>query len=178
VIRFGPPAATCLVVTSREGALAALGHDLELTVTRFDVRVDEIARRVDASFDAASLRVVRALRAGRESPISDGDRRAIEDNVRKHVLETSRHPEVRFRSSRVADAGDGFDVTGKLTIRGEEREVVVRLRRTGDRYVATVTLDQTRWGIQPYGVMMGMIRVKADVVVRLSLPAEPPPATT
>jgi len=54
----------------------------------------------------------------------------------------------------------------------------VRLRRTGDRYVATVTLDQTRWGIQPYCVMMGMIRVKADVVVRLSLPAEAPPATT
>lgn len=178
MIRLGPPPATCLVVTSREGMLATLGHDLELAVTRFDVRVDEVARRVDASFDAASLRVVRALRAGRESPISDGDRRAIEDNVRKHVLETSRHPEVRFRSSRVADAGDGFDVTGKLTIRGEEREVVVRLRRTGDRYVATVTLDQTRWGIQPYGVMMGMIRVKADVVVRLSLPAEPSPTTT
>ncbi len=178
MIRLGPPAATCLVVTAREGILAALGHDLELAVTRFDVRVDEAARRVDAIFDAASLRVVRALRAGRPSTVSDDDRRAIEDNTRKYVLETSRYPEIRFRSSRVADTTDGFDVTGRLALRGVEHEVVVSLRRSGDGLAASVTLDQTRWGIQPYGVMMGMLRVKAEVVVRLTMPATPPAATT
>ncbi len=177
MIRLGPPAAACRVLTFREGPLAAVGHDLELDVTRFDVRVDEVARRVDASFDAASLRVLRALRAGRPAALSDADRRSIEDNVRKHVLDTRSHPEIRFRSSRVTDAPDGFDVTGRLAIRGEERDVVVPLRRQADRYAATVTLDQTRWGIRPYAAMMGMLRVRADVVVTLSLPAEPPSAT-
>lgn len=178
MIRLGPPTATCLVRTSREGILAAIGHELELAVTRFDVRVDEAARVVDASFDAASLRVVRASRDGRESAISDGDRRTIEDNVRKHVLATNRFPEIRFRSSRIADVAAGFDVTGRLVMRGEEHEVAVSLRKNDDRYEAVVTLDQTRWGIRPYAAMLGLLRVGAVVTIALSLPARPSEATT
>ena len=151
--------------------LAALGHDLELDVTRFDVRVDEAARSVDASFDAASLRVVQALRAGKPSLLSDADRRTIEDNARKAVLSSNRHPEIRYRSTRVVNAPQGFDVTGRLTIRGEEREVFVALRRSGDRYATSVTLDQRTFGITPYAVMFGALRVKAEIVVRLSVPS-------
>ena len=63
-LRLGPPAAECRVCTYAGGLLSSFGHDLELAVTRFDIRIDEDARRVDASFDAASLRVVRALHDG------------------------------------------------------------------------------------------------------------------
>jgi polyisoprenoid-binding protein YceI len=171
VIRLGPPEATCLVVTAREGVFASLGHDLELAVTRFDIRVDEVERRVDASFDAASLRVVQAFRAGKPAALSDADRRTIEDNARKEVLASNRHPEIRYRSTRVVDAPQGFDVAGRLTVRGEEREVFVALRRAGDRYATSVTLDQRAFGITPYAVMLGALRVKPEIVVRLSLPA-------
>src|SRR4029450_9193939 len=100
MLRLGPPAAQCHVLTYCEGLLASFGHDLELAVTRFDIRIDPEAGRTEASFDAASLRVLGALRGGGELPggLSDAARRTIEDNVRLDVLEATRYPEIRFRS--------------------------------------------------------------------------------
>jgi polyisoprenoid-binding protein YceI len=174
VIRLGPPAASCRVLTYREGILARLAHDLELQVTRFDIRIDETARRVDASFDAASLRVERALRDGVEVPLGDADRRTIEDVTRRDVLETGKYPEVRFRSTRVVDADDGFDVSGRLMLHGKERDLTVRLRRTASRYTADVPVHQPDFGIQPYSALLGAMRVKPEVTVSLSLPVDPP----
>jgi polyisoprenoid-binding protein YceI len=176
MIRLGPATAACHVLTFREGLLSGLGHDLELAVTRFDVEVDETARTVHARFDATSLRVERALRDG--VPLADGlsasDRLAIEDHVRKDVLDAGRYPEVRFRSTRVVDVADGFDVRGVLALHGRERDVAVALRRTGERYAADVRLHQPDFGIRPYSALLGAIRVKPDVIVRLSLPVAPP----
>ena len=173
MIRFGPPAAECRVLVFREGLLARLGHDLELAVTRFDVRVDEVARSVDASFDAASLRVVRASRDGVDLPnaLSDDDRRTTEDRIRRQVLETNRYPEIRFRSLRVAEVPNGFDVTGRLLLHGKEREVLVPLRRSGDRYTADVALAQPDFGIAPFSAFFGAVSVKPRVIVRLAFPA-------
>src|SRR4051794_15145381 len=139
MIRLGPPAAQCPVLTYCEGLLSSFGHDLELAVTRFDIRVDPEARRADASFDAASLRVERAFKNGVEHRgLSDSDRRTIEDNARRHVLSVTRYPEVRFRTTRVSDAEGGWDVAGKLMLHGKERDVHVRFRRDGDRWAAAV----------------------------------------
>ena len=171
MLRLGPPAAQCHVLTYCEGLLASFGHDLELAVTRFDIRVDPDARRADASFDAASLRVQRGFKNGVEHRLSDADCRAIEDAARRDVLEVTRYPEIRFRSTRVTDVEGGFDVVGKLLLHGKERDVAVSLRRDGDRYVASVPLRQEDFGIQPYSAFFGGLKVKPDVVVRLSTPA-------
>jgi YceI-like protein len=176
VIRLGPPAASCRVLVFRDGLFSALGHDLEIDVTRFDVRVDETRRTADASFDAASLRVVRALRDGvelRGTP-SERDRRTIEDTIRRDVLDAPHHPEIRFRTTRVAERDDGFDVTGRLSLHGRDRETRLVLRRVVDRYEAEVRLHQPDFDIRPYAAFLGALRVKADVLVRLTLPAEPP----
>jgi polyisoprenoid-binding protein YceI len=175
-IRLGPPSAECRVFTFREGLLASFAHDLELAVTRFDVRIDVEARRADASFDAASLRVLRALRDGVELPdaLSDADRRTIEDAVRRDVLEATRFPEIRFRTSRVRDVEDGYDVTGKLALHGKERDVMLPIRRVGDRWVGSVSLAQPDFAIKTYTAFLGAMKVKPDVLVRVSLPVEPP----
>jgi len=47
----------------------------------------------------------------------------------------------------------------------------VSLRRDGDRYVASVPLRQEDFGIRPYSNFFGGLKVKPDVVVRLSMPA-------
>jgi polyisoprenoid-binding protein YceI len=171
-MRLGPPAADCRVFTYREGLLSSFGHDLEIVVARFDVQVDEKLRRVDASFDAASLRVVRALRDGVEVPHapSADERRQIEDNVRRDVLDANRYPEIRFRSTRVVEVEGGYDVAGKLQLHGKEREITVSLRRDGDRYVADVALEQPDFGITPYSAFLGALKVKPRVLVRLSFP--------
>ena len=55
---------------------------------------------------------------------------------------------------------------------GKERDLQVRLRRDGERYVASVPLRQEDFGIKPYSTFFGGLKVKSDVVVRLSLPAD------
>lgn len=175
-IHLAPPDAECRVLTYREGLLSGLGHDLELAVTRFTIEVDDAARTADASFDAGSLRVVRALRDGAELPgaLGDGDRQSIEASIRGDVLHADRHPAVRFRSTAVTEAAGGYDVAGTLALHGVERPVTLALRPEGDRLVAAVTLHQPDFGIRPYRALLGTLKVKPDVTVRLSLPAAPP----
>ena len=60
--RLDAGTAECLVFTYREGLAAAMGHDLKLRVGSFAIEIDEAARRVDARFDARSMRVVAAVR--------------------------------------------------------------------------------------------------------------------
>jgi polyisoprenoid-binding protein YceI len=176
MLRLGPPAAECRVFTRREGLLASFGHDLELAVTRFDVRIDAEARRADASFDAASLRVLHALRDGVALPdvLSDADRRSIEDSIRRDVLETTRYPEIRFRTTRVRDVEDGYDVMGKLALHGEVRDVTLPIRRIGDRWIGSVSLHQPDFGIRPYRAFLGAMKVRPEVLVRVSLPVARP----
>ena len=176
VLRFSPPDTTCRVRTFREGLLSGLGHDLELAVTVFAIEVDEGARTGTATFDAASLRVVRALRDGVEllDALSAADRTTIEVSIRRDVLDANRHPVIRFDSTMTAPVEGGWDVTGVLALAGAERPLAVPLRLHGARWEAEVWLHTPDWGIRPYRALLGALRVKADVVVRLSLPAVPP----
>lgn len=174
--RLAPPVAVCRVLSYREGLLSRLGHDLELDVTRFEIEVDERARAVVARFDPGSLRVLRAMRDGQELPdaLSDADRATIEQHARGDVLDAGHYPEIRFTSSAVADAGGGWDVAGTLALHGVERQIIVQVRPEGGRMVASVPLDQDDFGIRPFSALLGALKVKPDVTVRLSLPVAPP----
>jgi YceI-like domain len=171
--RFDESNAECLVLTYREGLLSPLGHDLKIRVTRFVIDVDEAERAVDARLDAGSLRVVCAMRDGVEAPetLRPADRAEIEDNIVRHVLDATRHPEIRFVSRSVEEEKDIILVDGTLAIRGRERRLIVPLRKKARGWVAEVRVHQPDFGIPPFRALLGALRVKADVTVRLSLPA-------
>ena len=170
-LRFDADAADCRVFTYRDGLLSMVAHDLELRVTRLTVEVDEAARTVAATVDPTSLRVVQALRDGRPLPDALGanDRAQIERSIAGDVLQAARFPEIRFVSTAVADAPGGFRVTGTLVLCGREQTVVVPVRRDGNVAVAEATLHQPDFGIRPYSAMLGALRVKPDVAVRLTV---------
>ena len=171
---YGPDAATCLVLTFREGLLSAVAHDLLLRVTQFEVSVDPVSLAVSARLDASSLRVVTAMREGRPLPgaLRPVDQEEIEATIRKVVLRTDRHPEIHFVSSAtVAEQPDGWSVRGQLSIAGVTRDVTLPVRKDANRLVAELQLHQPDFGIQPYHAMMGALRVRPDVVVRASVPA-------
>lgn len=173
--RLDESSAECLVFTFKEGLLSAVAHDLKIAVTRFRIDIDESARRVEGRFDAASLRVVNAMRDGKESEgtLSADQKREIEGNIVRHVLASASHPEIRFASTSVSEEGDGFRLEGELALHGKTRPQSVSVRRDGDRYVATARLHQPDFGIRPYSAMLGALKVKADVEVRIGLPWPP-----
>jgi YceI-like domain len=164
--RFRADTATCEVFTFREGVLAAVGHDLKLRLERFEIEAD--GKSVRARFDPASLRVVAAMRGGREDPaaLSERDRRDIERTSAREVLEAQRFPEIAFDSNEVRPDA----VRGTLSLHGRELSGEFAVRRAEGRAVAEVELDVRRFGIRPYTAMLGALRVSPRVRVVVTTP--------
>lgn len=173
MLRFDETSAECLVLTFKEGLLAAVAHDLKIRVSRFAIEIDEERRSVVGRFDPSSLRVVCAVSDGRDAPetLSAANRAEIESSIARYVLEPARHPEIRFASRSVEDrAGGGYSVDGTLSLHGVERPLRVEVRRVERAHVAEARLHQPDFGIEPYRAMLGALRVQAEVAVRLTLP--------
>lgn len=170
---FGPDDTTCEVLVFREGVLARAGHDLLLRATRFTIATEPASHAVTALVDAGSLRVATALRDGRALPdaLSAKDVRDIERIVATTVLQAARHPSIRFASEAVTPREGTFEVRGALTLAGVTRPVAFAVRRDPERLVAEVELAQPDFGIRPYTAMLGALRVKPVVMVRVAMPA-------
>lgn len=172
--RFDQDSAECLVFTFKEGLLSAVAHDLKIRVENFEIAVDQAARTVEGRFDATSLRVVCAMRGGKEdgSALSPGQKSEIEGNIARDVLASKKHREVRFVSSAVEEVRGGFDVRGELSLHGKRRAIDVSVRKSRKRWVASATIHQPDFAIRPYSALLGTLKVKADVEVRVVVPAE------
>ena len=159
-----------LIFTFKEGLLSRAAHDLKIAAG--DVEVSQEGDAVRARIGAGSLRVVCAMKRGREASgtLKPKDRAEIERTTREEVLQVARHPHITF-SGR--DAGGAL--TGELTLRGVTRPLSARWRAEGGRRVAEVSLDQRDFGIRPYQAMMGALKVQRAVRVRITAPARSAP---
>jgi hypothetical protein len=55
---------------------------------------------------------------------------------------------------------------------GKSRNIQTSVRSDGDRWVAEVKIHQPDFGIKPYTAALGALKVKPDVVVRVSVPQQ------
>ncbi|MEM9074296.1 MAG: YceI family protein [Myxococcota bacterium] len=164
--------AECWIFTFKEGLLSKIAHDLKIRVGTFEVTVEE--GRVEGTFDPTSLRVECARQDGRDSPstLSASDKKKIEGNIQKDVLETKRHRDVRFVSSEVAIEGERATVKGDLTLHGTTRPITATVQKSDGRWVTELRLHQPDFGIKPYSAMLGTLKVQPTLTVQLSVPAE------
>jgi polyisoprenoid-binding protein YceI len=162
----------CLLFSFKDGLLARLAHDLKLQVERFSIEVDEATHQIKATFDPSSIQVVCAQIDGRDdrSTLSKGDKKKIYDNVTKDVLRVRKHPEIRFDSTNIVSRGEGFAVEGTLQMYGKSRSIHTSVRADGDRWVTEVRIHQPDFGIKPFTAALGALKVKPDVIVRVSAP--------
>ncbi len=163
---------TVEVFTFRDGLLSAVAHDLLLSAASFRITVDPAAPSVELEVDARSLRVVTALRDGKRLPdaLRAADRQEIERATARDVLRAAQAPAIRFVSTAVLPAAEGYRVMGRLSLAGVERELALVARRSAGRLVADVKLHQPDFGIRPYRAMMGTLKVRPTVLVRVSVP--------
>ena len=156
--------AECLVYTFREGLLSAVGHDLCLRVERFGVEItgDASAPSILARFDAASLRVT--------GDVSPADARKIEGHAAGDVLAARKFPTIELRSTRVVRDGERARVEANLTLHGATRPIAFDAVADASDWRAEVRLDQRDFGIKPFTAMLGALRVRPDVLVRVRVP--------
>jgi polyisoprenoid-binding protein YceI len=161
----------CLVFTFKEGLLSKIAHDLKVRVTQ--LTVDVTPTSVRAELDLRSLRVVNAMKDGAENPdaLSDSDKVKIADQIAKEVLNADQHPTAVFSSRSVTRRGDGgYSIAGDLSLHGVTKPLQAETKVEGNQQVVTIELHQPDYGITPFKAMMGTLKVKADVIVRLSAP--------
>jgi polyisoprenoid-binding protein YceI len=172
--RFDAYNSECLVFSFKDGLLSRLAHDLKLKVERFSIEVDDTTHQIKATFDPSSLEVVCAQVDGRDDPstLSQGDKKKIYDNATKDVLRVRKYPEVRFESTNVVERGEGFAVEGTLHMHGKSKTIQTSVRASGDRYTAELKLHQPDFGIKPFTAALGALKVKPDVLVRVSVPRQ------
>jgi polyisoprenoid-binding protein YceI len=170
--RLDARTADCRVFTFKEGLLSAIAHDLELVVKSFEIDVAEDRSKLSARFDARSIEVVEPIVDGRRSPgtLSDKDKAKIQSTIASDVIPTKKFPEIRFESSEIEEVEGGWSVRGKLELAGRSKEISVRARREGDAAHASYVIHQPDFGIKPYSAMLGTLKIKPDIEVRIRIP--------
>jgi len=171
--RLGPERGRILVRTFRDGLAAQAGHDLTIEATRWsgelDVNDDLSPAGLDVRVDLGAL-VVREGSGG-VKPLTDRDRREIAVTARK-VLGAGQHPEAVFAADAFKPVNGGGEISGTLTLRGQERPLRLHVSQTGaDRYHAEAQVVQSDYGIKPYTAFLGALRVRdaVDIAVDVDL---------
>jgi polyisoprenoid-binding protein YceI len=165
--------------TFRDGLVAQAGHDLTIDAVRWSgelVVADDLSpASLQVTVDLGAL-VVREGTGGIK-PLTDRDKREIAVTARK-VLASDRHPEAVFAAAGFESvAGGGGEISGTLTIRGQERPLRVRVTQTGtDRYHAEAQVVQSDYGIKPYTAFLGALRVRDAIDITVDLDLSDPAA--
>lgn len=155
----------------KEGALSRVGHDLKLQLTHFSFSAGEDLA-LEAKFDLHSIVVIGSVRNGVVHPgdLSSKDKKDIEQNMAKSVLETERHPEAVFRSTGVEPNGDGYRVRGLLSLHGVDNRVRFDVKLEDGQAVAEVLIELPDYGMKPYKALLGALKTKREILVEARAP--------
>jgi hypothetical protein len=148
----------------KAGVLSAFGHDHEIAAPIAGGTVDVTAHTVALHTSARALAV-------KDPGVSEKDRAQIQSTMLgPEVLDAEHNPEIAFRSTSVAAAGEGsWKVQGNLTLHGESHPVTVDVRETSGHYEGTARLKQTEFGMKPVKVGGGTVRVKDEVEIQFNI---------
>jgi polyisoprenoid-binding protein YceI len=101
-----------------------------------------------------------------------GPEKALARSNALKTLEAKRFPHIIFRSDQIAKRDDGYRLTGTLEVHGKAREQVVDLRvdDLGDswRMSCEAVVRHSDFGVKPYSMMMGAMKVADEVTVSFS----------
>ena len=189
-LQVDPERTVVTVFVRRAGPLARLGHDHVITSADEAGSVRLGNTPADSSFELTlpvdrlqvDLPAARAA-AGLEfaAPVPDDARAGTRHNMlRAEVLDGQHFPAITLRSSAASGAWPQPIVRVAVTLKGVEREqeIPVVVERDADGLTARgeLRLNQTDFGITPFSVAGGAIRVADTLEIRFEIAAASPGA--
>ena len=155
--------------TGVTGRAARLGHRLTIAMTRWQATVSwdgDQPVTAELVVETDSFEVLRG--EGGVKGLSGPEKIVVRSNAMSS-LNAGRFPEVRFTADAIDKTDDGYRLSGTLQIRGKSREHVIDLRTEdlGDSWRMSAASDvrQSDYGVKPYSLLMGSVRVADDVTV-------------
>ena len=158
-----------LVRTGVAGPGARMGHRLTIAMRRWRAIVwwsDGEPVAAQLAVEADSLEVLRG--DGGLTPLSGPEKVLVRSNALRQ-LAAGRHREICFDADTIEKSRDGYRLTGTLQIRGRTRPraIVLRTEDLGDawRLSTEAVVRQSEFGVKPYSLLMGSLKVADDVTV-------------
>jgi polyisoprenoid-binding protein YceI len=158
-----------LVHTDVTGRAAKMGHRLTIAMTSWRAAVkwdDGEPADVELAVEVDSLQVLRG--EGGLTPLSGPEKALARSNALK-VLGADRFPQIHFKASGIEETSGGYRLTGSLNIHGitHERAIELHVDDHGDSWGLSCEADvrQTEFGIKPYSMLMGSMKVVDTVTV-------------
>jgi polyisoprenoid-binding protein YceI len=149
-----------------------MGHRLTIAMNHWQASVDWVGDEPVSAEFAVEVESFEVLRGeGGIKGLSGPEKAVVKSNAMKS-LDAGRHPEIRFAAETIDKTDAGYRLTGNLHIRGRSREheIDLRIEDLGEawRMSAESCIRQTDYGIKPYSLLMGSVRVADDVSVSFS----------
>ncbi len=158
-----------LIHTGVTGRAARMGHRLTIAMTRWHATVAWAGAEpagLELVVEADSLEVLRG--EGGVKGLSAPEKALARSNALKS-LDAGRFPDIRFVADTIDEIEDGYRISGALHIRGKSRERTVDLgtEDLGDtwRMSAHTVVRQSDYGVKPYSLLMGSVKVADDVTL-------------
>ncbi|MDT5258914.1 MAG: hypothetical protein QOD10_3994 [Mycobacterium sp.] len=146
-----------------------MGHRLTIAMKSWQATVGWAGAEPVSAQLAVEVDSFEVLRGeGGVKGLSGPEKALVKSNALKS-LNAGRYPEIRFTADTIDKTDEGYRLTGKLHIRGKSRKHVIDLR-TEDlsgawQMSAESSVRQTEYGVKPYSLLMGSVRVADEVSV-------------
>lgn len=157
-----------LLQTGVAGPAAKMGHRLTIAVEWQATVQWAGGEPVSAALivDVGSLVVQRG--DGGVTGMSGPEKALARSNALKS-LDADRFPHIRFQSDSIQKIGGGYRLDGTLEIHGTTRERAIELlvEETADgwRMSCDAEVSQAEFGVKPYSLMLGAMKVADEVAV-------------
>jgi len=151
------------------GRAAKMGHRLTIAMNTWAATVDWDGERpvsAELTVEVDSLEVLKG--EGGVTPLSGPEKLLARSNALK-TLDANKFPQIRFNAADIAKTADGYRLTGTLEIHGTTRDCSVDLAVQDNGTSWALSLEapvrQTDFGVKPYSMLMGSMKVADDVTV-------------
>jgi polyisoprenoid-binding protein YceI len=148
----------------KTGFFSGFAHDHEISAPITGGTFSVNPPSAELSIDARRLQV-------QDKDVSASDRDKIQQKMLgPEVLDTEQFKEISFRSTRVESAReDVWQVTGNLTLHGQTHPVTFKVQKAVGRYLGSVTIKQSDFGIAPISIAGGSVKVKDEVRIEFDV---------
>jgi polyisoprenoid-binding protein YceI len=160
------------ILTGVAGPAAKMGHRLTIAMASWRADVQWRGKQptaVELVVDVDSLQVIKG--EGGVTPLSGPEKGVVRSNALKS-LNVKKYPQITFSAQDITQTATGYRLAGTVEIHGTSRPQTVDLavEESGGGWVmsASTPVLQTQFGVKPYSLFVGSLKVADEVNVRFT----------